>query len=334
MSVQKRKQRQGIVIYKDARGDVQLRADVQKETIWATQAQIAELFGVDRTVVTKHVRNVFKDKELDPKSVCANFAHTADDGKIYQVQFYNLDIILAVGYRANSVRAIQFRQWATKILRNYIMKGYVLNAKRLQESRQTSVKELEKTLHFIQDTIKRRQLDQKEIDSLLSVINDYANAWILLHKYDKGLVVQRGKKKEKQPLTYDVARPAIDQLRLVLIAKGQAGELFGNERDGSFRGVLATIYQRFSGKELYVSLEEKAAHLLYFIIKDHVFSDGNKRIGSFLFILFLQRNGILYRKNGEKKISENALVALALLIAESNPREKENVIALITNLII
>lgn len=253
---------------------------------------------------------------------------------VRQIEHYNLDAILSVGYRVNSKHATQFRKWATKTLRDYIIKGYALNAKRLQEARQTGVKELERALQFIQDAIRRRQLDQTEVDSLLSVISDYANSWLLLQRYDKDeLTLQKGHGKERVRFDYERARPAVDALKKDLIYKGDATELFGNERDQSFQGVLGTIYQTFDGAELYDSLEEKAAHLLYFIIKDHPFSDGNKRIGSFLFILFLERNGILYRKSGERKINDNALVALALLMAESNPEEKDALVKLVTNLL-
>lgn len=330
----KKHKTQNIVIYQDARGNVELRADVVKETIWATQAQIAELFGTKRPAITKHLNNIFKSGELVRRSVCSILEHTAKDGKTYSTQYYNLDAILSVGYRVNSRQATQFRIWATKTLRDYIVKGYVLNAKRLKESQETGVKELEKTLGFIQEAIKRRQLGQAEIDGLLSVINGYANAWFLLQKYDEGrLTLQRSKGKEKKRFEYSFVRPAIDELKSTLIAKHEASALFGHERDEGLKRILSTIYQTFDGKELYASLEEKAAHLLYFIIKDHPFSDGNKRIGSFLFILFLERNDILDRSNGERKISDNTLVALALLVAESKPAEKENIVVLITNLI-
>lgn len=326
--------KQNIVIYKDARGNVELRADVGKETVWATQEQIAGIFSIDRTVVTKHIRNIFKDRELNQNLVSAKFAHTAKDGKVYQVQFYNLDIILAVGYRANSTSAINFRKWATKTLREYILKGVVVNTERIKKLHQEGLKDLRSKIVFIQNTIQKRELDRGEVNSLLSVISDYANSWSLLKKYDDGdLALKKGSGKEKHPIGYEFARSAVDQLKTKLLAKGEAGDLFGNERDESFKGVLKTIYQTFDGRELYGSLEEKAAHLLYFLIKDHPFSDGNKRIGSFLFVLFLDRNGMLYRKNREKKISDNTLVALALLIAESDPKEKEIMIALVTNLI-
>jgi len=333
MKKERRQQRrqQELVIYRDAKGDVKLRADMDKETIWATQSQIAGLFGIDRTVVTKHIGRILKENEVGEKSNVQK-THFANSDK--PVALYSLDIILAVGYRTNSARAIMFRKWATRILRDYIVKGYVLNAKRLQLARQTSIRELEKTLQFIQGAIRRRQLDQKEVDSLLSVIGDYANSWILLQKYDKDeLVLQKGKGRERQRFEYGYVRPAVDALKKNLVAKNEATELFASERDQSFQGILGNIYQTFGEKELYGSLEEKAAHLLYFVIKDHPFSDGNKRVGSFLFILFLERNELLFRKNGERKINDNALVALALLIAESNPEEKNALVKLVTNLV-
>lgn len=309
-----------------------MRADLAKETIWATQAQIAELFGIDRTVATRHVGNIFKSGEVEEKSNVQKM-HIASSDK--PVSLYSLDIILAVGYRTNSARAVMFRKWATKTLRSYILKGYALDAKRLKASREASVKELSRTLALIQETIQKRQLEQGEVDSLLSVITGYANAWLLLQQYDEGgLQVRASSKKRVKPLTYEAARPAIDALGKELRSRGEASDLFGNERDGTFQGIVGGIYQAFGGHDMYPSLEEKAAHLLYFIIKDHPFSDGNKRIGSFLFILFLERNGILYRKDGARVIDDRALVALALLVAESNPSEKDALVALVTNLLV
>jgi death-on-curing family protein len=325
---------QNIVIYKDSKGNVELKSDVENETVWASQAQIAELFKTERSVITKHVNNIFKAKELDKNSVCAFFAHTAKDGKIYQTQYYNLDLILSVGYRVNSVQATKFRQWATKTLREYIIKGVAINEDRIKKLHEKGITDLGKKIEFIQRTIQKRKLDSVEVDGLLSVIKDYANSWELLQKYDEGgLVTQKSAQKEIKRFDYDYVRPRIEGLKTDLMKKAQATDLFANERDHTFQGILKTIYQTFSGKELYTSLEEKAAHLLYFVIKDHPFSDGNKRTGAFLFVLFLRDNNILMRKNGEKKISDMALVALALLIAESDPNDKENMIALVTNLI-
>ncbi len=324
-----------IILYTDKRGNVELRADVEKETIWATQDQIAELFGVERSVVTKHINNVLNDKELKRDSVCAKFAHTAPDGKQYLTNFYNLDVVLAVGYRTNSTKAIRFRMWATKVLREYLVSGLVMNTTRLERVPDRMIKDLDEKIKFIQRTIKKRELNQPEVDSLLSVINDYSHAWTTLQKYDHGeLVLRKGKVKEVQRFDYDFVRLAVDALKTGLITKGEASELFGSERDGSFQGILKTVYQTFDSKELYASLEEKAAHLLYFIIKDHPFSDGKKRIGSFVFVHFLGQNGIMRRANGDRKIGDNTLVALALLIAESDPKDKEMMVALVTNLLV
>lgn len=323
-----------LVIYAGKKGGVELRADTDKETIWATQEHIAELFDIDRTVVTRHIKNILSDRELDKNSVCANFAHTAKDSKQYSVIFYTLDIILAVGYRTNSAKAIKFRRWATRTLREYLIKGFIANTERIKKLPERILKDLDQKIEFIQRTIKKRELNQNEVDGLLSVIHDYSNSWLLLKEYDEGeFKLLKSKGKEKRRFEYDFIRPMIDKLKIDLMGKDQASDIFAVERDGSFQGILKTIYQTWSGKELYASLEEKAAHLLYFVIKDHPFSDGNKRVGSFLFILFLQLNGILTRADGEKKINDNALVALALLIAESDPKEKDLMVALTTNLL-
>lgn len=323
-----------LLIYTSSKGGVELRADTEKDTIWATQEQIADIFGIDRTVVTKHIRNVLSDRELDRNSVCAKFAHTAKDSKQYMVNFYSLDLVLAVGYRTNSLKAIKFRQWATRTLREYLIKGIVVNNERIKRLPDRILADLDEKISFIQRTIKKRELNQSETDSLLSVIHDYANSWKFLKEYDEGeLKLRRSKNKEVRHFDYDFIRNAIDALKNDLIKKKEASDLFGLERDGTFQGILKTIYQTFGGKELYASLDEKAAHLLYFIIKDHPFSDGNKRIGSFIFIYFLKLNGILLRPNGEKKINDNTLVALALLIAESDPKDKEMMVALTTNLL-
>lgn len=328
--------KQNIVIYKDLKGNVELKADVVKETIWATQAEIVRLFAVDQSVVSRHVNNIVKDKEVDGKSNMQKM-HIASSDK--PITLYSLDIILAVGYRTNSSKAIKFRKWATQTLREFILKGAVFNMEKIEKLHKGAVVDISKKIEFIQRTLASRQLDTLEVGSLLSVIRDYANSWTLLQKYDEGgLVAKKSRSKEKIRFDYDYIRPQIDDLKNNLIKKGEATDLFSSERDQSFRGILKTIYQTYDSKELYASLEEKAAHLLYFVIKDHPFSDGNKRTGAFLFVLFLQLNGLLYRKNinglREKKISDNALVAVALLVATSNPKEKDNMIALITNLII
>ena len=323
-----------LVIYAGKKGGVELRADTDRETIWATQEQIADLFGIDRSVSRKHIKNILDDRELDRKSVWAKFAYTAKDGKQYSANFYTLDVILAVGYRTNSSKAIKFRQWATRTLREYLITGIVANTERIKKLPERILKDLDQKIEFIQRTIKKRELNQSEVDGLLSVIHDYSNSWLLLKEYDEGeFKLLKSKAKEKRRFEYNFIWPMIDKLKAELVDKNQASDIFAIERDGSFQGILKTIYQTWGGKELYASLEEKAAHLLYFVIKDHPFSDGNKRVGSFVFILFIQLNGISMRANGEKKINDNALVALALLIAESDPKEKDLMVALTTNLL-
>ncbi len=322
-----------IVIYQDKKRNASVEVRFSGETVWLTQAQVAELFGIDRTVATKHLRNIFASGELVKDSVCAFFAHTAADGKTYQIQYYNLDAIISVGYRANSARATQFRIWATTVLKDHIVKGITVNERRLKEFQGKQLVEFQKTLELL-ERAKQKALSSDETSGLLEVISGYANTWLVLQKYDeRRLETPVLNKTVGQVFAYAHAQEAITELKSDLIKKGQASDLFGNERDGSFQGIIAGLYQSFGGINLYPSIEEKAAHLLYFVIKNHSFSDGNKRIGSFLFILFLSRNGKLLKKNGEKKINDNALVALALLIAESNPKEKETMVKLILNLL-
>jgi prophage maintenance system killer protein len=327
-----------IIIYTDKKGNVELKADVEKETIWASLDQIAELFGRDKSVISRHLKNIFSEAELDRKATVAKNATVQKEGDreiIRNIEYYNLDVILSVGYRVNSKKATQFRIWATRTLREYLVKGIVVNMDRIKQLPDKILLDLDKKLAFIKETVQKRELNQEEVDGLLSVIKDYAHSWQLLKKYDEGeLKLLRSKGKERQRFSYDFIRPAVDALKSSLIQKEEATDIFGNERDGSFQGILGNVYQTFGGKELYTSLEEKAAHLLYFVIKDHPFSDGNKRIGSFLFVYFLGENKILYRVDGEKKINDNTLVALALLIAESDPKQKEVMVALVTNLLV
>jgi prophage maintenance system killer protein len=302
--------------------------------VWLTQKQIGQLFGIERSVITKHLNNVFKSRELNKNSVCAFFAHTAEDGKIYKTQFYNLDAVISVGYRANSRRATEFRIWATNTLREYLIKGYTINEKRLKEQKELKLAELEKVINLFQSARQSKLLDQSEADGLLQVITEYANSWILLQKYDEtNIALKKTTAKEKSILDYAKATGAIVQLKNNLLKQKEATEIFGQERSHGLEAILGNLNQSFSGKALYPSIEQKAAHLLYFVIKDHPFVDGNKRIGSFLFIAYLAQNKYLLNKKGEKKINDNALVALALLVAQSNPKEKELMIALISNLL-
>jgi hypothetical protein len=320
-----------IVIYKPSKNEVGLKVRFEDENIWLTQAQISELFGSERSVITKHLKNIFELKELNRNSVCAIFAHTATDGKVYRTQFYNFDVIISVGYRVNSQRATQFRQWATKILKKYLLQGYVINEERLLEAQQ-NFKRLQETILFLRNKTANKQLkgQEKEIINLLA---NYSKTLSLLDGYDRQKI-QKGKgQKGKFKLEYDDCLSIILEIKNKLIAKKEAGELFGQARGENFIGIIHGLYQTFANQELYPTIEDKASNLLYLIIKDHSFSDGNKRISSFLFVYFLDKNNYLFRKTGERKINDNGLAALALLIAESNPKEKEQIIALIMQLL-
>jgi prophage maintenance system killer protein/phage regulator Rha-like protein len=319
-----------ILIYKTGTGQYVVEVLLDSDTVWLTQKQMAELFDIERSVITKHISNVFKQGELKKVSVCANFAHTAEDGKNYQTVFYNLDMIIAVGYRVNAKRGTQFRIWATRTLKDHLLKGYTINQKRLAE---TGIKELENALQFIKQASSRRQLTNDETQGLLDVIAKYAKSWLLLKSYDEDKLPATKGQSPKFSLAYEYALNPIKELKKALVAKNEASNLFGNEREHGLEAILGNLEQSFGGQELYPTLEEKAAHLLYFIIKDHPFSDGNKRIGSLLFIHYLDKNNHLYKTNGEILINDNALVALALLIAESEPKNKELMIALIKNLL-
>lgn len=320
-----------IIIYKAKDGAPDLMVKMQKETIWLTQQQIAILFDIERSVITKHLSNIFKVGELEEKSNVQKM-HIPNSDK--PVKFYNLDVIISVGYRVNSKRATQFRIWATKVLKEHIVKGYTINERRLKENKDLKLDELEKTINFLRRVINNRQLKSMEAEGLLKVITDYANSWVVLQRYDERQlkIIKNGK--VSYNLNYDFSLEEIKELKIKLIEEGQATDIFGQERENSLEGIIRNLEQTFDGQNLYPTIGERAAHLLYFIIKDHPFIDGNKRIGSFLFIVFLIKNNYLYNKKGEKKINDNALASLALLIAESNPKEKNTMVALVTNLLI
>ena len=318
-----------IVIYKTAKNEVDLRVRFKGETVWLRQDEIAKLYAKDRSVVTKHINKIFADKETD-KTSNVQFLHIAKSDK--PVAFYSLDVILAVGYRVNSSRAIHFRKWATKILRNYLIKGYVVNEKRLLEVRE-KFKELQSTIGFLSEKSKKELLIGQEKE-ILNLLSSYAKTLTILGEYDKGKIKETKGVKSKFVLTYKNCSRIIAELKKELTLKKEASNLFGQERSGVFEGIIRGLYQTFGGKKLYPTIEDKASHILYLIIKDHPFADGNKRSGAFLFVYFLDKSDYLYRQNGEKKISDNALTALALLIAESNPKEKGIMIKIIKNLLI
>lgn len=319
-----------IAIYKSPTGP-EIQVKLEKETVWLTQKQMALLFDKGVPTINEHIKNIFKQGELRENSVIRKFRITADDGKTYETQFYNLDVIISVGYRVKSLRGTQFRIWATRILKDHLVKGYTINKQRLLQT-QSQLKELQGAISFLQEKAKHELLAGQE-QEILNLLANYSKTLTLLEQYDKEKLSLIKRAKGKFILQYEDAKQIIQEIRKELIIKKEAGDLFGQESEGKFKGVLGSIYQTFGKKELYPFLEEKAAHLLYFVIKDHPFIDGNKRIGSFLFVYFLDRNNFLYKKSREKKINDNALTSLALLIAVSDPKDKDILIKIITNLI-
>ena len=318
-----------IVIYQTKDKKVNLEVTLELETVWLTQQQIAKLFGTQRPAITKHLHNIFKSKELQENSVCSILEHTASDGKRYRTNFYNLDAIISVGYRVNSSRATQFRIWATDVLRRHLIDGYTLNEQRLKQAAH-KLQALQRAIKLIGSVKDKKQLEYKEALGLLEVIDAYSYALGLLDAYDnKKIKVTDTSKEERFKLTYEEAIKALAKLKIRL----GGTDLFGTERDKSFKSSIATIYQTFGGKNLYPSVEEKAANLLYFIVKNHSFVDGNKRIAAAMFLWFLEGNGLLYREDGTKRIADNALVALTLMIAESDPSERDIIVSLAVNLI-
>lgn len=320
-----------IVLYQTEDGKTRLDVRLEKETIWLDAHQIAALFERDRSVIVKHIRNIYKTSELSPDSTCARNAQVAADGKIRLMDFYNLDMIISVGYRVNSKRGTQFRIWATNVLKDHILKGYSINEKRLQEENK-KLRELQQAVDLLGRIVGERRLAGQEAEGLLKVVTDYAQALQLLDDYDHSrLTISDITEQSRFTITYEEARKAI--YRLAATSDVTGSNLFGREKDDSFKSSLGAIYQTFDGKEVYSSIEEKAAHLLYFIVKNHSFVDGNKRIAASLFLWFLDANGILYRQDGGKRIGDNTLVALTLMIAESRPEEKEVMTKVIVNLI-
>ena len=324
-----------IVIYED--GNVELITKVENESVWLSQKQMESLFGRERSVISKHIRNIFTEGELEEKVVCAKNAHTTQHGAIEgktqnrEINIYNLDVIISVGYRVKSKQGTQFRIWANKILKDYLLKGYALNQKILQQQK---LEELNKTIQLIQQGLENQNLSTKEARGFVEIISNYAKSWAMLQGYDEqSLQEVLESKEEKFVLDYNEVKEAIAELKKVLIQKGEATELFGREKAGELKGNLLNIYQSFGGADLLLSLESKAANLLYYIIKGHPFNDGNKRIGAYLFVLFLHKNGILHKPNGEPKINDNALASVALLVAQSDPSQKDIIIKLVMNML-
>ncbi|WKD29146.1 virulence protein RhuM/Fic/DOC family protein [Halomonas sp. KG2] len=322
---------QQIQIFTSEDGQSHLEVTLEQETVWLSQAQMCELFGRERSVITKHIRNVFKEGELERNSVCAKFAHTAEDGKSYQVDHFNLDVIISVGYRVKSPRGVQFRKWATDVLKRYLIQGYTLNQRRLTERGI----EFEQAVSLLSRTLTNQGLVSTEGEAVARVISDYARSWSLLQGYDEQQLAEVGiKQPGMQPLGLEEALQAIGELKQTLIGKGEATELFGQLRGDGLTSALATIEQGFGDELFYPNVATRAAHLLYFVIKNHPLADGNKRCGSFLFLWYLRRNAALLAKPVEQLINDNTLVALALLVAESLPDQKTLMIRLIEHFIL
>ena len=322
-----------IVMYQTEDGQTQIDVRLENDTVWLTQAQMAELFQKDRTVITRHINNVFKEGELEKEEVCAKFAHTTQHGAIkgkQQIQesiLYNLDVIISVGYRVKSKRGTAFRIWARKVLKDYLVKGYAVN----ERIRKEQIGELRQLVQVVGRAIQKQQIEPNdENQALFDIVVDYTYALDTLDDYDyQRLQVGKTTQEDKFRATYENAMEAIMALR----EKFGGSSLFGNEKDDSFKSSIGQIYQTFGGEELYPSVEEKAAMLLYLVTKNHSFSDGNKRIAATLFLWFLNNNGILYRPDGSKRLADNTLVALTLMIAESKTEEKDVMVKVVVNLI-
>ena len=319
-----------IEIYRSQDGSIQLNVKLENDTVWLTQSQMAELFGVDRTSIVRHIRNIYKSEELDQNSTCAKNAQVRTEGHrsiLREIPYYNLDMIISVGYRVNSKNATSFRRWATSVLKQYIIKGYAIN----QQIKLDRYNELKDVVRLMSRTVGlQEKVTSEEYGGLFNVISDYVYALDTLDHYDyQSLSIQKTTKIEPFRATYDNAMEAINALK----EKFGGSQWFANEKDNSFKSSIGQIYQTFGGEELYPSVEEKAAMLLYLVVKNHSFSDGNKRIAAMLFLWFLNNNHVLYAEDGHKRIADNTLVALTLMIAESRTDEKDVMVKVVVNLI-
>ena len=322
----------GIEIFKSGDGRTEVKVILKDETVWLNLNQMVDLFQRDKSVISRHINNIFKEEELTKTATVAKIATVQQEGsrKVTRyIEYFNLDVIISVGYRIKSKMGTHFRIWANSILRDYLIRGFAINQKQLaQQNKQ--LKELQKSVKLLGKVMKYKELSNDESLALLKVISDYAYALDLLDQYDhQSLEIRATTSTEVYRLTYE---EAIAQIQTAKKYYGKS-ELFGNEKDESFKSSIAAIYQTFEGKDLYPSIEEKAANLLYFITKNHSFSDGNKRIAAFLFLYFMGKNRILFNEFGDKRIADNALVALTLMIAVSKPEEKETMVKVAVNLI-
>ena len=316
-----------IVLYTTDDGNTRLEVKLEKDTVWLTQSQMAELFGRDRTVITRHIRNIFREGELDENITCAKFAHMGvDKDQVYETTYYNLDVIISVGYRVKSVNGTKFRIWATALIKQYLIKGYAIDRRRFDH-----YDELKDVVRLMSRALTLQdKVSEGEYSGLFCVIADYVYALDTLDRYDyQSLRIEKTTREEPFRATYDNAMRAINALK----EKFGGSRWFANEKDDSFKSSIGQIYQTFGGEDLYPSVEEKAAMLLYLVVKNHSFSDGNKRIAAMLFLWFMEKNGILYSADGRKRIADNTLVALTLMIAESRTEEKDVMVKVVVNLI-
>ena len=318
-----------VQIFESQDGQAQLEVALDKETVWLSQEQMAELFDKAKSTINEHIKNVFKDGELEENESIRKFGNSEFSTK--PTNFYNLDVIISVGYRVKSARGVQFRKWATRILQEHLARGYTLNELRLKERGI----EFEQALNLLSRTLSNQGLVSEEGEAVAQVISDYARSWSLLQGYDEQVLAEVGARQNgMQVLDPENAINAIQQLRKTLIAKGEATELFGQIRGNGLSSALATIEQGFADELFYPNIASRAAHLLYFVIKNHPLADGNKRSGSFLFLWYLRLNQHLLAKPVDRLINDNTLVALALLVAESLPNQKELMIRLIEHFIL
>ncbi|MAP35417.1 MAG: hypothetical protein CME75_06480 [Halomonas sp.] len=322
---------QQIQIFTSEDGQAHLEVTLEQETVWLSLDQMTNLYGRDKSVISRHIRNIFLEGELEREPVVAKNATTAADGKIYQVEYYNLDVIISVGYRVKSQRGVQFRKWATQVLKDHLVQGYTLNQRRLTERGI----EFEQAVNLLSRTLTNQGLVSTEGEAVARVISDYARSWSLLQGYDEQQLTELNiKQPGMHSLELEEALKAIGELKQTLIAKGEATELFGQVRGDGLTSALATIDQGFGDELFYPNVATRAAHLLYFVIKNHPLADGNKRCGSFLFLWYLRRNAALLARPVEQLINDNTLVALALLVAESLPDQKTLMIRLIEHFIL
>lgn len=324
LAMRKKQPKKNVVIYQAKNGAIELRGDSARETLWATLDQIAHVFGRDKSVISRHINNIFRERELDKNAVVAKNATTARDGKTYLVEYYNLDAIISVGYRVNSKTATEFRKWATKTLKEHITKGYTINRKQVAHNYDAFMKTVSEIQALLPEHV---ALDPKAI---LELVKEFSSTWMSLDAYDKGSLTTTGTTKRAVTLAGTELANAIMSLRTELLKKGEATEIFAQERTaGSVEGIVGNVMQSFGGKAVYETVEEKAAHLLYFMVKNHPFVDGNKRSGAFAFVWFLRKAKAKKARN----INPGALTALTLLVAESEPKRKEQMIGLVMEIL-